>query len=157
MNCDANKKIYLCIHSAFYCPAIDGNISLLVAKWVTLGNADHFLDQVQASNAFSDRMLNLQGHKLTVIKERNNERRKSTERWKVLELGNRGQDSDYRCCSSFHNGAFKKQVENTHTYKLTQTHIDPAQTHTTTTLINAKHILTKHKRYTQNATPHTDI
>ena len=59
-------SLYLGINSTFDRPAIDGNISLFVPKRVTLGNTYHFLDQVQASDAFCDGMLNLQGQDLPI-------------------------------------------------------------------------------------------
>ena len=59
-------SLYLGINSTFDRPAVDGNIGLFVPKRVTLGNTYHFLDQVQASDAFCDGMLNLQGQDLPV-------------------------------------------------------------------------------------------
>lgn len=58
--------IYLSINSTFNRPAVDGNISLFVPERVTLSNTDHFLDQIQAGNAFCDGMFNLQGQELSV-------------------------------------------------------------------------------------------
>lgn len=68
-----HHSFYLSINPTFNCPAVDGNISLCVPERVTLGNTDHFLDQVQASNAFCDRMLHLQGQYLPVNRCRKRE------------------------------------------------------------------------------------
>lgn len=54
-------SLYLGINPTLDCPAVDGDISLFVPERVALGNTDHFLDQVQAGNAFCDGVLHLQG------------------------------------------------------------------------------------------------
>lgn len=59
MTSEVQSVTDLCINTAFYGPAVDGDVFLLVLQPVTLGDPDHLLHQVQTRDALSNRMLHL--------------------------------------------------------------------------------------------------
>lgn len=71
---------YLSINPTLHRPAVDGNISLSVPERVALGNPDHFLDQVQACDAFCDGMFHLQGQKLVLVRTLESEAERQRQR-----------------------------------------------------------------------------